>query len=467
MNNSSAMKRIKCIHFVGIGGTGMAGIAEVLLTEGCTVTGSDVNENAVVKYLRDLGAQIFIGHKLENVANADVIVISTAIQDDNPEIIAAKEKRIPIVRRAEMLAELMRFREGIAIAGTHGKTTTTSLAASLLAEGGLDPTFVIGGLLNSVGSNARLGSGKYLVAEADESDASFLFLKPLYTVITNIDADHLGTYQGEFAQLEHTFLRFLHHLPFYGLAVMCLDDPGVRGVLADVSRPVITYGFAKDADVRVSNFKQTGLQSEFTLQQSGYDELQACLNLPGEHNVLNATAALIIARECGVSDDAILKALREFQGIGRRFQVRGELSLPSKQKALLVDDYGHHPREISATLLAARNAWPERRIVLAFQPHRYTRTKDLYEDFTVALSETDMLILFDVYTAGEEKISGADGRSLARSIRQRGKVEPVFVADNDDFKQVLDNVIRDGDILIMQGAGNIGVMAQELATEFA
>jgi UDP-N-acetylmuramate--alanine ligase len=456
------MGRIKCIHLVGIGGVGMGGIAEVLLNLGYDVTGSDIHENAVTRHLSQLGADITFGHAAKNVRNCDVVVISSAISRDNPEVLAAHEQRIPVVPRAEMLAELMRFRYGIAVAGTHGKTTTTSLVASVLAEGGVDPTFVIGGRLNSAGTHARLGAGRYLVAEADESDASFMHLQPMLAVVTNIDADHMETYGGDFEKLRQTFLEFLHHLPFYGLAVVCIDDDEIRGLVPEIIRPVITYGLSEGADVRAINLSQSANQTHFTVvyRDSG-ESLDITLNMPGEHNVLNALAAIVVAHEIGITNDDIIQALDNFQGIGRRFQIYGEYKL--KQGHILhVDDYGHHPREVEATIKAIRAGWPERRLVVAFQPHRYTRTRDLFEDFTRVLSEVDSLVLLEVYPAGESPIPGADGRSLARAIRMRGQVEPVFVETVDELPEVLSSVLKDNDILLTLGAGNIGVAASQL-----
>ncbi|KAA3627564.1 MAG: UDP-N-acetylmuramate--L-alanine ligase [Proteobacteria bacterium] len=457
------IRRISNIHMVGIGGSGMGGIAEVLLNLGYTVSGSDLAENAVTRHLAAQGARIFQGHEARNVSDSDVVVISSAIKQDNPEVQAARAARIPVIPRAEMLAELMRFRYGIAVAGTHGKTTTTSLIASLLGEGGLDPTFVIGGRLNSAGSSARLGAGRYLVAEADESDASFLYLQPMLAVVTNIDADHMETYQGDFDQLRETFLEFLHHLPFYGLAVMCIDDPEVNGILPEISKPLLTYGTDARADVRAIDIRQDGLRTRFTIHRAGRAEpLAVTLNLPGRHNVLNATAAIAVAQEVGVSDAAILRALDAFQGIGRRFQLNGEIDLPSG-RVMLVDDYGHHPREIAATLEALRSGWPERRVVVAFQPHRYTRTRALFEDFAQVLSSVDVLLLTEVYAAGEAPLAGADGRTLSRAIRARGQVDPIFVEEVRQLPEVLPGVLEDGDILLTLGAGDIGAVAAGLA----
>ncbi len=456
------MRRVKRIHFVGIGGAGMGGIAEVLLNEGYQISGSDIGENQVVRRLTALGAKVFIGHDSENIDGASVIVVSTAINIENPELVAAKLQRIPVVRRAEMLAELMRFRHGIAIAGTHGKTTTTSLIASIFAQGQLDPTFVIGGLLNSAGTNARLGSSRYLVAEADESDASFLHLQPMVSVITNIDADHMETYQGDFEKLKDTYIEFLHNLPFYGLAVVCIDNPVVRELLPRISRQVITYGFSADADIRAVNYKQQAGVSFFTVEVDGQPPLDMSVNLPGQHNVLNALAGVAVAKDEGISNEAICQALTGFAGIGRRFEQLADLST-SAGKMVLVDDYGHHPSEVKATILAMRNGWPDKRLVMVFQPHRYSRTRDLYEDFVEVLSEVDCLFLLDVYAAGEVSIPSADSKSLARSIRQRGQVEPIYVSNVDKLPELLAAQLQDNDMVITQGAGSIGSVARNLS----
>lgn len=456
------MRRVRRIHFIGIGGAGMGGIAEVLANEGYQISGSDIASNRVTEHLESLGADIQIGHKSENVHGASVVVVSTAIHGDNPEIIAAREMRIPVVRRAEMLAELMRYRHGIAIAGTHGKTTTTSLIASIYAQAGADPTFVIGGLLNSAGTNARLGTSRYLIAEADESDASFLHLQPMVAIVTNIEADHMDTYGGDFAKLRATFLEFLHNLPFYGLAVVCIDDPVIRGLLAEIGRSTITYGYSDDADVQVQEFVQEGSQSRFQLRLQDGSILPLSLNLPGRHNALNAAAAVAVALEDCISTAAITDALAQFAGVGRRFQQYGEFETGAG-KALLLDDYGHHPTEVRATLASARAAWPDRRLVMIFQPHRYTRTRDLYDDFVEVLAKVDVLIMLDVYSAGEEAIPGADGRSLCRSIRQRGVVDPIFVATPGEVPAVLAEVLKDGDVVLTQGAGNIGQLSRKLA----
>lgn len=461
------MGRIRRIHFVGIGGSGMSGIAEVLCNLGYQVSGSDLRETAATRYLEKLGIRIDLGHEASNIKGCDVVVTSTAVPADNPEVLAARGQRIPVVPRAEMLAELMRFRHGIAVAGTHGKTTTTSLITSLLAEGGLDPTFVIGGKLNSAGTHAQLGASHYLVAEADESDASFLYLQPMMAVVTNIDADHMATYEGDFSRLRQTFIEFLHHLPFYGLAVLCLDDPVVREILPEIARPVRTYGFTPDADVYATDVRQVGLHSYFrVLRRDGSAPLDVMLALPGRHNVLNALAAITVAHELCVDDDAMLRALAVFQGIGRRFQLNGELQVENGV-VTLVDDYGHHPREVAATLQAARASWPERRLVVVFQPHRYSRTRDLFEDFTRVLANTDCLLMLEVYAAGEKIIPGADTRSLCRAIRARGKVDPIFVEEPDELIGTLRGVLRDGDVLLTLGAGDIGSLAASLPGKFA
>ncbi|TDY01149.1 UDP-N-acetylmuramate--L-alanine ligase [Thiohalophilus thiocyanatoxydans] len=461
------MGRIKCIHFVGIGGVGMGGIAEVLINLGYEVTGSDIHENAVTRHLTQLGATIIQGHAAENITNCDVVVTSSAIVTDNPEVKAAHQQRIPVVPRAEMLAELMRFRYGIAVAGTHGKTTTTSLVASVLAEGGVDPTFVIGGRLNSAGTHARLGSGRYLVAEADESDASFMHLQPMMAIVTNIDADHMETYGGDFERLRQTFVEFLHHLPFYGLAVVCIDDEEIRNLMPSISRPIITYGLSEGADVRAINITQAANQTHFTIvQRDSGERFDVTLNMPGHHNVLNALAAIAVAHEIGIENRHIARALDNFQGIGRRFQIYGEYQI-GRGKVIHVDDYGHHPREVEATIQAIRAGWPERRLVVAFQPHRYTRTRDLFEDFTRVLSEVDALVLLEVYPAGETPINGADGRSLTRAIRMRGQVEPIFVEELDELATVLNGVLQDRDILLTLGAGNIGAAAARLEQQLS
>ncbi|RDI44777.1 UDP-N-acetylmuramate--L-alanine ligase [Aquicella lusitana] len=458
------MGHIKHVHFVGIGGVGMAGIAEVLLRQGYTVSGSDVSENSLTQWLRVMGAIIYRGHDASHIKDADVIVRSSAVDWQNPEFEAARQARIPIVPRAEMLGELMRFRYGIAVAGTHGKTTTTSLVTSILAEAGLDPTFVIGGRLNSVGSNARLGRGHYLVAEADESDASFLYLKPMISVVTNIDQDHMGTYENSFDRLKTTFIEFLHRLPFYGLAVVCIDDPVVREILPQLSRPVLTYGLSPEADFRTEGYTQSGMQTQFVVERpKGQSPLTVTLNLPGRHNVLNALAAIAIATELKVQDRAIMDALQHFAGIGRRFQIYGDFPLPKGGSVTLVDDYGHHPREIAATLQAARESWPNRRLVMVYQPHRYTRTRDLFGDFCHVLSLPDKLLLLDVYSAGEKHIEAADSKTLASEIKKRGQLDPIFVEQHDTLPSLFERELQDGDVLLMQGAGNIGALAARLA----
>lgn len=463
-NRVPEMRRVKTIHFVGIGGAGMGGIAEVLLNEGYQITGSDIGENQVVKRLMALGAKVTIGHHADNVSGASVIVVSTAIDSENPELTAAYEQRIPVVRRAEMLAELMRFRHGIAIAGTHGKTTTTSLIASIFAQANLDPTFVIGGLLNSAGTNARLGSSRYLIAEADESDASFLHLQPMVSVITNIDEDHMETYEGDFEKLKDTYIEFLHNLPFYGLAVVCLDNPVVREILPRISRQVITYGFCEDADVRATQYQQSAGMSSFVVESKDSAPLAISVNLPGEHNVLNALAGVAVAIDEGVADIAIQQALQGFAGIGRRFEKLATLQT-EQGEMMLIDDYGHHPTEVKATISAMRNGWPEKRLIMVFQPHRYSRTRDLYEDFVEVLSEVDCLFLLDVYAAGEAPIANADSKSLARSIRLRGQIEPIYVSDSDKLAELISAQLQDGDMVITQGAGNIGAIARSLAAD--
>ena len=456
------MRRIRAIHMIGVGGAGMSGIAEVLLNLGYQVSGSDVREGETVQRLRSLGVEVHIGHREQNIGNADVAVVSSAVQGDNPEVTAAREARIPVVPRAEMLAELMRYRHGIAVAGTHGKTTTTSLIASIFAEAGLDPTFVIGGLVNSAGTNAKLGASRYLIAEADESDASFLHLQPVVAVITNIEADHMDNYGGDFAVLRRTFLEFLHNLPFYGVAVLCADDPVVAELIPDASRTVLSYGFSEQSDYRITGVEKRALTTAFTVQRPApKSALRIELNMPGLHNVLNATAALVVATDEGLDDAAIQRGLSGFQGVGRRFEVLGDMPL-ALGSALLVDDYGHHPTEVRATLESVRQAWPERRLVLVFQPHRFTRTRDLYEDFVNVLSSCDVLLLLEVYAAGEEAIAGADGRSLSRSIRQRGMVDPVFVQDIEEVPGVLAGIIQSGDVVLTQGAGNVAALAQTL-----
>lgn len=459
------MRRIRRLHFVGIGGAGMCGIAEVLANQGYTVSGSDMKTSSVVERLRQCGVCVAIGHAEANVEGADVVVVSSAIDETNPEIRWAHEHRVPVVQRAEMLAELMRFRHGIAVAGTHGKTTTTSLTATLLAEGGLDPTFVIGGKLTSAGANARLGEGDYLVAEADESDASFLHLQPMVSIVTNIDADHMATYGNDFERLKSTFIEFLHNLPFYGLAVLCIDDPHVRVLCEQVKRQFVTYGFDSDADYRIVDFTQQGGEVSFTaLRPGSAAPLNIRLAMPGRHNALNAMAAIVVATDAGVSDTAILSGLSGFAGVGRRFQVHGNFPAPKGGgDIMLVDDYGHHPREVDMVIQAVRAGWPERRLVMLYQPHRFSRTRDLYEDFVRVLSQVDTLVLLDVYSAGEVVIPGAEGRTLAGSIRQRGEVDPLFVEHKHELPALLANVLCPGDILITQGAGDVGGISLRLA----
>ncbi len=455
--------KVRRIHFIGIGGSGMSGIAEVLVNLGYKVSGSDLDDNAATRRLAGLGVKVGFGHVSENVNGADAVVVSTAVHTDNPEVVAAREKRIPVVPRALMLAELMRLKQGIAIAGTHGKTTTTSLVASVLAEGGLDPTFVIGGRLNAAGSNARLGAGDFIVAEADESDASFLHLQPVMAVVTNIDGDHMETYQHDFGRLKQAFVQFLQNLPFYGSAILCIDDEHVRAILPSVSKPVLTYGTTADAMVRAEAIEHDSGRMRFRARREKAPALDVTLNLPGRHNVLNSLAAIAVATELGVSDNAILKALTEFRGVGRRFQNYGDIALPGGGSFTLVDDYGHHPAEMAATLDAARGAFPARRIVLAFQPHRYSRTRDLFEDFVKVLSTADALILADVYPAGEPPIVAADSRSLARALRVYGRVEPLLIEVVGGVAEAIRRTARDGDVVVTMGAGSIGNVPAQLA----
>jgi len=456
---------VKHIHFVGVGGAGMSGIAEVLANLGYQVSGSDLAKSATTERLGSLGARISIGHDASNIDGADAVVVSTAVRSDNPEVLAARRLRVPIVPRAVMLAELMRLKQGIAIAGTHGKTTTTSLVASVLAAGGLDPTFVIGGRLTSAGANARLGTGDFIVAEADESDASFLNLLPVIEVVTNIDADHMDTYGHDFARLKQAFIEFTHRLPFYGIAVLCVDDANVREILPFVSKPVIRYGFAADAQVRGVNVVPREGKMYFTAMREDAPPLDIVLNMPGLHNVQNALAAIAIATELEVPDADIQRALAEFTGVGRRFQRYGDVAIAAGGHFALIDDYGHHPVEMAATIAAARGAFPDKRLVLAFQPHRYTRTRDCFEDFVNVLSSVDALVLTEVYAAGEAPIVAADGRSLARAVRVAGKVEPVFVETVDDVPEALSTLVRDGDVVITMGAGSIGTVPGRLAQE--
>ena len=458
---------IRHIHFVGIGGAGMSGIAEVLHNLGYVISGSDLSDSPTLTRLKGLGIKTFIGHSEANVAGADAVVTSTAVQgDSNPEVLAARRTRTPIVPRAVMLTELMRLKQGIAIAGTHGKTTTTSLVASVLAEGGLDPTFVIGGRLNSAGANAKLGAGDYIVVEADESDASFLNLTPIMAVVTNIDADHMDTYGHDFGKLKNAFVEFLHRMPFYGAAVLCTDDPAVREIIPDVSRPITSYGFGDDAQVRALDVRAVGTQMHFTAQRRNgvtLPDLPVVLNLPGRHNVLNALAAIAVAVELNVPDAAVQKALAEFHGVGRRFQSYGDLPLPGGGTVHVIDDYGHHPVEMAATLSAARGAYPGRRLVLAFQPHRYTRTRDCFEDFVKVIGQADAVLLAEVYAAGEAPIVAADGRTLSRALRVAGKLEPVFVDDIAEMPRAIADNARDGDVVLCMGAGSIGAVAGRLS----
>ena len=460
------MRRINTIHFVGIGGSGMSGIAEVLLNLGYTVQGSDVRTSAVTQWLTGLGARVSVGHAAANIAGADVVVVSGAVARDNPEVEAALNARIPVVARAEMLAELMRFRYSIAVAGSHGKTTTTSLIASILNEGGEDPTYVIGGRLKSAASNARLGAGRYLVAEADESDASFTHLQPLIAIVTNIDNDHLSTHGGDFGLLKKSFVDFLHNLPFYGLAVLCLDDEHVRSIVQELGRPVLSYGIEAGADVRAVNIRPEALKTRFDVERAAAAPLEVTLNLPGLHNVRNALAAITVALELGVEDEAILRALAAFQGVDRRLQHVGDV-VTAVGRVSIVDDYGHHPTEVTATLEAIRQGYAGRRVLLAFQPHRFTRTRDLIDDFGKALSGADVLCVTEVYAAGEAPIAGADGRAICRAVRSRGLLEPLFVEKVEELPQALKDVIKDGDVILAMGAGNISAVAHALPEALA
>ena len=463
--------KVKRVHFVGIGGSGMSGIAEVLLTLGYQVSGSDLSENAVTERLRSLGARVFKGHESAQVVGADAVVVSTAVKPDNPEVAAARARRIPVVPRALMLAELMRLRQGIAIAGTHGKTTTTSLIASVLAEAGMDPTFVIGGRLEAAGTHARLGRGEFIVVEADESDASFLYLQPVLAVVTNIDADHMETYGHDFSRLRQAFLDFLQRLPFYGMAVLCVDDPNVRAIMPLLTKPITTYGLSEQAQIRATNIRHEGGRMRFTAEEKGNGapgkSLEILLNIPGAHNVQNALAAIAVGLEVQAPEDAILRALAEFRGVGRRFQRYGEIPLAAGGRFTLIDDYGHHPAEMEATLSAVRGAFPGRRLVLAFQPHRYTRTRDCFEDFVRVLSGVDALLLTEVYAAGEAPIVAADGRALARAVRVVGKVEPVFVEQVADLPAAILDAARDGDVVVTMGAGSVGGVPGQLRSAAA
>ena len=469
MNNSTVfqppeMRRIRRIHFVGIGGSGMCGIAEVLLNQGYEISGSDLSRGPSVKRLTDAGASVFIGHREENIRGADVVVKSSAVTLENTEIAAAREQGVPVVRRAEMLAELMRYRHGIAIAGTHGKTTTTSLITAIFAADGRDPTFVVGGRVNSAGTNAKLGGSRYLVAEADESDASFLHLQPMVAVVTNIEADHMETYDFDFSRLTKTYIEFLHNLPFYGLAVMCIDDQVIRDLLVDVARPTLTYGFSEDAAYRIKEMRVEKNRSHFVIERpDGLAPLTISLNIPGRHNALNAAAAIAVASDEGISDQAIIDGLNSFGGVGRRFEIYGEYPLADSGQAMLVDDYGHHPTEIKATVDAVRAGWAEKRLVMIFQPHRYTRTRDLYEDFVKVLAEVDVLIVLDVYAAGEEPITGAGSKNLCGSIRQRSALDPIYVETIEEVPALLDGLVQDNDLVITQGAGSVSKLVALLA----
>ena len=463
-HSGNLAQEFRRVHFVGIGGSGMSGIAEVLCTLGYEVSGSDNADNAATQRLVSLGARVMRGHNASNVLGTDCVVVSSAIRHDNPELMEARSQRIPIVPRAAMLAELMRFRRGIAVAGTHGKTTTTSLAAAVLSEGGLDPTFVIGGQLLAAGANAKLGDGQWLVAEADESDGSFLRLNPLMAVITNIDSDHLENYDNDFAKVQAAFAEFLQRLPFYGLAVLCIDDPEVAALAADTPRHVMSYGFAENADVRAEDVTQQGGRMRFTLRLPEDTQVQVTLALPGRHNVQNALAAACIGWQLGVAPETIARALEKFTGIGRRFNELGEITTPAGARVQLVDDYGHHPRELAAVFAAARGGWPDKRLVVAFQPHRYSRTRDQFDAFAAVLSEVDALVLSEVYPAGEAPIAGADAKSLARAIRARGRNEPVVVSQVSELAAILPDVLQDGDLLLLMGAGDIGYVAQHLST---
>ncbi|MDB4076845.1 UDP-N-acetylmuramate--L-alanine ligase [Porticoccaceae bacterium] len=457
------MRRIRRIHFVGIGGSGMCGIAEVLLNQGYEISGSDISANPSVKRLTKAGAIVFIGHDESNIDGANVVVKSSAVTIENPEIASAHARGIPVVRRAEMLAELMRYRHGIAIAGTHGKTTTTSLITAILAEAGRDPTFVVGGRVNSVGTNAKLGGSRYLVAEADESDASFLHLQPMVSVVTNIEADHMETYGFDFEVMKKTYIEFLHNLPFYGLAVMCIDDDVIRGLLVDVARPLLTYGFSEDAGYRLRDLRAEKRQCHFMIDRpDGQSSLQISLNIPGRHNALNAAAAIAVASDEGISDQAIIDGLSKFGGVGRRFEVVGEYPVTGGD-AMLVDDYGHHPTEVKATIQAIRDGWPEKRLVMVFQPHRYTRTRDLYEDFVQVLAEVDVLLVLDVYSAGEEPIPGAGSKNLCGSIRQRGGIDPIYVESIEEVPYLLGELVRGDDFVMTQGAGSVSKLVAMLA----
>ena len=456
------MRRVQQIHFIGIGGAGMSGIAEILLNEGYQISGSDIADSLVTQRLTQAGAKIYIGHAEEHIEGASVVVVSSAIKDYNPELVAAKQKRIPVIQRAQMLAEIMRFRHSIAVAGTHGKTTTTAMISMIYTQAKLDPTFVNGGLVKSAGKNAHLGASRYLIAEADESDASFLHLQPMVSVVTNMEPDHMDTYEGDFEKMKATYVKFLHNLPFYGLAVMCADDPVLMELVPKVGRQVITYGFSEHADYRIEDYEQTGFQGHYTVICPDNERINVLLNVPGKHNALNATAALAVAKEEGIGNEAILEALADFQGAGRRFDQLGEFIRPNG-KVRLVDDYGHHPTEVDVTIKAARQGWENKRIVMVFQPHRYSRTRDLFDDFVQVLSQVDALVMLDVYAAGEAPIVGADSKALCRSIRNLGKVDPILVSDTEQLGEVLDQIIQDGDLILAQGAGNVSKLSRDLA----
>lgn len=461
---STALGHVKKIHFIGIGGVGMCGIAEVLLSEGYRITGSDLNQSAITERLQDLGAKVYFHHQKENISDVDVVVVSSAINEKNEEIIAAKAKKIPIIRRAEMLAEIMRFRYGIAVAGTHGKTTTTSLMAHVLAEANFDPSFVIGGKLTQTGTTAKLGESKYLVAEADESDASFLYLKPMQAVITNIDCDHMQTYGQDVGKLEETFLTFLHHLPFYGKAAICIDDLGVKNILSRIERPYITYGFDDDADICAINWQQNGLDSQFEVKRTGKANISLTFSLPGRHNVQNVLAVIASLHALPISDETLIKAIASFKGVGRRFQLLGKFQ-GEKGQALLIDDYGHHPREIESTIEAVRKVWPDKRLVLAFQPHRYSRTQSLFNDFVTSLSAVDALMLLEVFAAGETELEGCNHLALAKAIQAKTPSLPVYPGKLEEVKTTLAKVIEEGDIVLMQGAGSIGRLANQMKAQ--
>ena len=457
------MRRIRRIHFVGIGGSGMSGIAEVLLNQGYEISGSDISASPSVRRLTEAGAEVFLGHSESNIEGADVVVKSSAVTIENPEIASARERGIPVVRRAEMLAELMRYRHGIAIAGTHGKTTTTSLITAILAEDGRDPTFVVGGRVNSVGTNAKLGGSRYLVAEADESDASFLHLQPMVSVVTNIEADHMETYGFDFEVMKKTYIEFLHNLPFYGLAVLCVDDEVIRELLVDVARPLLSYGFCEDAAFRLRDLEMDKRQCHFVIDRpDNKASLDIKLNIPGRHNALNAAAAIAVATDEGISDKAIIAGLKNFSGVGRRFEMVGEYQV-NQGSAMLVDDYGHHPTEVKATIAAVRDGWPDKRLVMVFQPHRYSRTRDLYEDFVQVLSQVDVLLVLDVYSAGEEPIAGAGSKNLCGSIRQRGGIDPIYVEQIEDVPNLLADLVGGGDLVLTQGAGSVSKLVAMLA----